>query len=157
MCRRCSALPGVYCMMPVLATAHYYSRYEFEVSQRVPKVIMGRHQRWPLLFVAPGLPCGRMMTMERTAASRPLHAVDGLCRPCRWSSGWICVRGGSLGGTGTPWSLEIKVRVLVVVPSPVPSHSCSSHLVMLHINPSFHGSSRTARAVLQQGPGYLLG
>lgn len=28
-----------------LSTAHYYSRYEFEVSQRVPKVIMSRRQR----------------------------------------------------------------------------------------------------------------
>lgn len=46
-------------MMPVLATAHYYSRYEFEVSQRVPKVIMGRHQRHPPLLVAPDLPCGK--------------------------------------------------------------------------------------------------
>lgn len=46
-------------MMPVLATAHYYSRYEFEVSQRVPKVIMGRHQRRPLLLMAPDLPCGK--------------------------------------------------------------------------------------------------
>ena len=44
-------------MMPVLATAHYYSRYEFEVSQRVPKVIMGHHQRRPPLLMAPDLPC----------------------------------------------------------------------------------------------------
>lgn len=43
--------------MPVLATAHYYSRYEFEVSQRVPKVIMGRHQQRPMLLVAPVVPC----------------------------------------------------------------------------------------------------
>lgn len=28
-----------------LLTAHYYSRYEFEVSQRVPKVIMCRHRQ----------------------------------------------------------------------------------------------------------------
>lgn len=28
-----------------LLTTHYYSRYEFEVSQRVPKVIMCRHQQ----------------------------------------------------------------------------------------------------------------
>lgn len=28
-----------------LSTAHYYSRYEFEVSQRVPKVIMSRRQQ----------------------------------------------------------------------------------------------------------------
>jgi len=58
-CRRCPALPGVCCVMPMLATAHYYSRYEFEVSQRVPKVIMGRHQRCPPLLVAPDLPCGK--------------------------------------------------------------------------------------------------
>lgn len=51
------AVPGVCCVLPVLATAHYYSRYEFEVSQRVPKVIMGRHQRRPPLLVAPDLPC----------------------------------------------------------------------------------------------------
>lgn len=47
------------CWMPVLATAHYYSRYEFEVSQRVPKVIMGRRQRSPPLREAPGVPCGK--------------------------------------------------------------------------------------------------
>lgn len=51
------AVPDVCCVMPVLATAHYYSRYEFEVSQRVPKVIMGRHQRRPPLLVAPDPPC----------------------------------------------------------------------------------------------------
>lgn len=45
--------------MPVLATAHYYSRYEFEVSQRVPKVIMGRHQQRPMLLVAPDVPCAK--------------------------------------------------------------------------------------------------
>lgn len=45
--------------MPVLATAHYYSRYEFEVSQRVPKVIMDRHQRCLPLLVAPDLPRGK--------------------------------------------------------------------------------------------------
>lgn len=44
-------------MMPVPATAHYYSRYEFEVSQRVPKVIMDRHQRCPPLLVALDVPC----------------------------------------------------------------------------------------------------
>lgn len=53
------ALPGVSRVMPVLATAHYYSRYEFEVSQRVPKVIMDRHQQRPPLLVAPDLPCGK--------------------------------------------------------------------------------------------------
>lgn len=47
------ALPGVAHVMPVLTTAHYYSRYEFEVSQRVPKVIMGRHQQLLMLLVAP--------------------------------------------------------------------------------------------------------
>lgn len=61
------------------------------------------------------------------------------------------------GSRGTPWSLKIKARILAVVPLPVPSHSCSNHPVMLHVNPSFHGSPQTARAVLQQGPGYLLG
>jgi len=47
------ALPGGAHVMPVLTTAHYYSRYEFEVSQRVPKVIMGRHQQLLMLLVAP--------------------------------------------------------------------------------------------------------
>lgn len=37
--------PRVRALRAGLLTAHYYSRYEFEVSQRVPKVIMSRHQR----------------------------------------------------------------------------------------------------------------
>lgn len=37
-----------------LPTAHYYSRYEFEVSQRVPKVIMSRHQQGDCVSRVPG-------------------------------------------------------------------------------------------------------
>lgn len=49
--------PGVVCaaLAAGLPTAHYYSRYEFEVSQRVPKVIMSRRQRDA---VSPGCPAG---------------------------------------------------------------------------------------------------
>lgn len=51
------SLPGVVCaaLAAGLPTAHYYSRYEFEVSQRVPKVIMSRRQRDA---VSPGCPAG---------------------------------------------------------------------------------------------------
>lgn len=61
--------------MPVLATAHYYSRYEFEVSQRVPKVIMGRHQQRPMLLVAPDVPCEKNDDDDGEHGHSPSHCM----------------------------------------------------------------------------------
>lgn len=44
-CSGWSELTSAGALRAGLLTAHYYSRYEFEVSQRVPKVIMSRHQQ----------------------------------------------------------------------------------------------------------------
>lgn len=46
-----------------LLTAHYYSRYEFEVSQRVPKVIMSRHQQRDGVSWMPGCQGGQLLPL----------------------------------------------------------------------------------------------
>lgn len=115
-CGQCPALLGVSCAMPVLATAHYYSRYEFEVSQRVPKVIMGRHQRCLPLLVAPDSPCGKD---DDDGENIPDTAWREHPRHCMPQPGSVTLadgvvvgfvlRGGCLGGRVTPGSLRRKL------------------------------------------------
>lgn len=73
-----------------LPTAHYYSRYEFEVSQRVPKVIMYRRQRGAVCPGRPGWGHGEGPAWEPSftllAEMRPLSATcptmhPGNCHP----------------------------------------------------------------------------
>lgn len=135
------AVPGVCCVMPVLATAHYYSRYEFEVSQRVPKVIMGRHQRRSSWLQT--CPAGTRMMRERTDTSQTAPATARPCHPHRW----ICAQGKLFGWEKHSWLSGNKAEVLWLL-SPLPS-------AMLSVPSALTAGPQ--QLGLTVGTGYLLG
>lgn len=74
-------------------SAHYYSRYEFEVAQRVPKVIMGRGQHsLALLFWIAGF--SQEMKLRTGSSYKPQASAGGaLCHPASQAAsetpGWV--------------------------------------------------------------------
>lgn len=66
-------------------SAHYYSRYEFEVAQRVPKVIMGRGQHsLALLFWTAG--SSQEMKVRTGSSCQPQTSTGRALCPVPWAA-----------------------------------------------------------------------